>query len=96
MFKYLIILLLGVLPLSLTASSDNILKPEWIDFWQIQGNLGKFSCSIPKSCHEIYSCGEAQWYFDHCRWAERLDSNGNQLPCDAICGNGDSQSPRPI
>lgn len=96
MSKYLIIVLFGVLSPNLQASSDRILQPEWIDFWQIQGNLGKFSCTIPKSCKQIYSCDEAQWYFDHCRWAERLDSNDNQIPCDAICRIDDHHSSRPI
>lgn len=46
-----------------------------------------YSCSPRKTCSQIRSCAEAQWYLRNCSWGPRLDGDGDGAPCEALCGS---------
>lgn len=77
--------LIFFIPFNAIASTSYILAPDWKEFWNIQKDLARFSCMMPKSCRAIAQCTEATWYYDHCEWGQELDSNHNGVPCENVC-----------
>lgn len=46
---------------------------------------GAYSCSVPKTCSAMSSCEEAKYYLHTCG-VHSLDSDGDQTPCESLCG----------
>lgn len=44
-----------------------------------------YSCSPRRTCSQIGSCQEAQWYLNNCSWGGRLDRDKDGIPCESIC-----------
>lgn len=44
-----------------------------------------YSCSPRRTCSQIGSCQEAQWYLKNCSWGGRLDRDKDGIPCESIC-----------
>lgn len=42
-------------------------------------------CSGKRTCGEMNSCAEANFYLDECG-VSRLDGDGDGVPCESICG----------
>ena len=40
-------------------------------------------CSPRKTCAQISSCEEANWYLQNCSWGGRLDRDNDNLPCES-------------
>lgn len=51
-----------------------------------------FSCdSSGKYCKEMNSCEEAKFYLNQCG-ADKLDRDGDGIPCENVCGKGGSKA----
>lgn len=44
---------------------------------------GQWSCAVKKTCGQMQSCEEAQFYLRQCR--APIDGDGDGVPCEAIC-----------
>lgn len=44
-----------------------------------------YSCQPRKTCGQIGSCQEANWYLWNCSWGGRLDGDSDGVPCESIC-----------
>lgn len=45
----------------------------------------RLQCSGKRTCGEMNSCAEANFYLDECG-VSRLDGDGDGVPCESICG----------
>ncbi|RWF05373.1 MAG: thermonuclease family protein [Mesorhizobium sp.] len=44
-----------------------------------------YSCEPRRTCKQISSCGEAQWYLQNCSWGGKLDRDGDGVACETLC-----------
>ncbi|MER9925753.1 excalibur calcium-binding domain-containing protein [Mesorhizobium sp. M0048] len=44
-----------------------------------------FSCQPRRTCSQISSCDEAQWYLNNCPWGGKLDRDGDGIACETLC-----------
>ncbi|WP_246677579.1 excalibur calcium-binding domain-containing protein [Mesorhizobium sp. B2-3-12] len=44
-----------------------------------------YSCEPRRTCKQIGSCDEAQWYLQNCSWGGRLDRDGDGVACESLC-----------
>jgi Excalibur calcium-binding domain len=44
-----------------------------------------WTCQPRRTCSQIQSCEEAQWYLSNCSWGGRLDRDNDGIPCESIC-----------
>ena len=63
-------------PLSLSAK-------DLRDVFLITASL---SCSPRKTCSKtVDSCDEAYWLMENCSWGDKLDGDGDGVPCENMC-----------
>ena len=47
------------------------------------------SCSPRKTCSKtVDSCDEAYWLMENCSWGQKLDGDGDGVPCENMCSGG--------
>ena len=44
-----------------------------------------YSCEPRRTCSQIGSCDEAQWYLQNCSWGRKLDRDGDGQACETLC-----------
>ncbi|WP_376702518.1 thermonuclease family protein [Mesorhizobium sp. ISC25] len=44
-----------------------------------------YSCQPRRTCSQISSCEEAQWYRSNCAWGGKLDRDGDGIACETLC-----------
>jgi endonuclease YncB( thermonuclease family) len=44
-----------------------------------------WSCETRRTCGQIRSCEEAQWYLATCSWGPNLDRDRDGRPCESLC-----------
>ncbi|TIT50776.1 MAG: thermonuclease family protein, partial [Mesorhizobium sp.] len=44
-----------------------------------------YSCEPRRTCKQISSCDEAQWYLQNCLWGGKLDRDGDGVACETLC-----------
>ena len=44
-----------------------------------------WSCQPRRTCPQIGSCGEANWYLSNCSWGGKLDRDSDGVPCESMC-----------
>ncbi|QPC90022.1 thermonuclease family protein [Mesorhizobium sp. INR15] len=44
-----------------------------------------YSCEPRRTCKQISSCDEAQWYLQNCSWGGKLDRDGDGVACETLC-----------
>ena len=44
-----------------------------------------YSCQPRRTCSQISSCDEANWYLANCPWGGRLDRDKDGVPCESLC-----------
>ncbi|MER9623289.1 thermonuclease family protein [Mesorhizobium sp. M0222] len=44
-----------------------------------------YSCQPRRTCSQIGSCDEAQWYLQNCSWGGKLDRDGDGQACETLC-----------
>lgn len=44
-----------------------------------------YSCQPRRTCSQISSCDEAQWYLQNCSWGRKLDRDGDGQACETLC-----------
>lgn len=44
-----------------------------------------FSCEPRRTCSQISSCDEAQWYLQNCSWGGKLDRDRDGIACETLC-----------
>ncbi|MBZ9940149.1 excalibur calcium-binding domain-containing protein [Mesorhizobium sp. BR1-1-13] len=44
-----------------------------------------YSCEPRRTCKQINSCDEAQWYLQNCSWGGKLDRDGDGVACETLC-----------
>ncbi|TRC98417.1 thermonuclease family protein [Mesorhizobium sp. WSM4303] len=44
-----------------------------------------YSCEPRRTCKQIGSCEEAQWYLRNCSWGGKLDRDGDGKACETLC-----------
>ncbi|MGX9148273.1 thermonuclease family protein [Mesorhizobium sp. 128a] len=44
-----------------------------------------YSCEPRRTCPQISSCGEANWYLANCSWGGKLDRDKDGIPCESLC-----------
>lgn len=44
-----------------------------------------WSCQPRRTCPQISSCDEANWYLNNCSWGGKLDRDSDGLPCESLC-----------
>lgn len=44
-----------------------------------------YSCEPRRTCKQIISCEEAQWYLQNCSWGGKLDRDKDGIPCEGLC-----------
>lgn len=44
-----------------------------------------YSCEPRRTCKQIGSCDEAQWYLQNCTWGRKLDRDGDGMACETLC-----------
>lgn len=42
-----------------------------------------YDCQPRKTCGQIGSCEEANWYLNNCSWGGKLDRDGDGAPCES-------------
>ena len=43
------------------------------------------SCEPRRTCSQISSCDEAQWYLQNCSWGGKLDRDKDGIACESLC-----------
>ncbi|WP_292246686.1 thermonuclease family protein [Mesorhizobium sp.] len=46
---------------------------------------GGYSCEPRRTCSQIGSCKEANWYLSNCSWGGKLDRDNDGIPCESLC-----------
>ncbi|RUW62120.1 thermonuclease family protein [Mesorhizobium sp. M7A.F.Ca.US.008.03.1.1] len=44
-----------------------------------------YSCQPRRTCPQISSCDEANWYLANCPWGGKLDRDKDGIPCESLC-----------
>lgn len=44
-----------------------------------------YSCEPRRTCKQIGSCDEANWYLQNCSWGGKLDRDKDGIPCETLC-----------
>lgn len=44
-----------------------------------------YSCQPRRTCPQISSCAEANWYLANCSWGGKLDRDSDGIPCESLC-----------
>ncbi|TGQ29444.1 excalibur calcium-binding domain-containing protein [Mesorhizobium sp. M00.F.Ca.ET.216.01.1.1] len=44
-----------------------------------------WSCQPRRTCPQIGSCEEANWYLNNYSWGGKLDRDGDGIPCERLC-----------
>ncbi|BCG73327.1 hypothetical protein MesoLj113a_44850 [Mesorhizobium sp. 113-1-2] len=44
-----------------------------------------YSCQPRRTCPQISSCDEANWYLANCPWGGKLDRDKDGVPCESLC-----------
>ncbi|MEI9402083.1 excalibur calcium-binding domain-containing protein [Mesorhizobium argentiipisi] len=44
-----------------------------------------YSCEPRRTCKQVGSCDEAQWYLQNCSWGGKLDRDGDGVACETLC-----------
>lgn len=44
-----------------------------------------YSCQPQRTCPQISSCNEANWYLANCSWGGKLDRDKDGIPCESLC-----------
>lgn len=44
-----------------------------------------YSCQPRRTCPQIRSCAEANWYLANCPWGGKLDRDSGGIPCESLC-----------
>ncbi|TKB94891.1 MAG: thermonuclease family protein, partial [Mesorhizobium sp.] len=44
-----------------------------------------YSCEPRRTCSQIGSCEEANWYLQNCLWGGKLDRDKDGIPCESQC-----------
>ncbi|MEI8717354.1 thermonuclease family protein [Mesorhizobium sp. ISC11] len=44
-----------------------------------------YSCEPRRTCKQIGSCEEANWYLQNCPWGGKLDRDKDGIPCESQC-----------
>ncbi|MCH4559127.1 thermonuclease family protein [Mesorhizobium jarvisii] len=44
-----------------------------------------YSCEPRRTCSQIGSCDEANWYLQNCSWGGKLDRDKDGIPCEGLC-----------
>ena len=44
-----------------------------------------YSCQPRRTCSQISSCEEANWYLQNCSWGGKLDRDKDGIPCESLC-----------
>lgn len=44
-----------------------------------------YSCQPRRTCPQIRSCDEANWYLANCPWGGKLDRDKDGIPCESLC-----------
>ncbi|ESX21281.1 succinoglycan biosynthesis protein ExoI [Mesorhizobium sp. LSJC264A00] len=44
-----------------------------------------YSCEQRRTCKQIGSCEEANWYLQNCLWGGKLDRDKDGIPCESLC-----------
>ncbi|MER8374437.1 excalibur calcium-binding domain-containing protein [Mesorhizobium sp. M1406] len=44
-----------------------------------------YSCEPRRTCPQIGSCEEADWYLQNCPWGGKLDRDKDGIPCESLC-----------
>ncbi|RRI02295.1 thermonuclease family protein [Mesorhizobium tamadayense] len=44
-----------------------------------------YSCQLRRTCPQISSCEEANWYLQNCSWGGKLDRDKDGIPCESLC-----------
>ena len=44
-----------------------------------------WSCQTRRTCPQIASCDEANWYLNNCSWGGKLDRDSDGVPCESLC-----------
>lgn len=44
-----------------------------------------WSCQPRRTCSQIGSCEEANWYLSNCSWGGKLDRDGDGVACETLC-----------
>ena len=44
-----------------------------------------YSCELRRTCKQIASCEEAQWYLQNCTWGGKLDRDNDGVACETLC-----------
>jgi endonuclease YncB( thermonuclease family) len=44
-----------------------------------------YSCQPRRTCPQISSCDEANWYLANCPWGGKLDRDKDGIPCERLC-----------
>lgn len=44
-----------------------------------------YSCEPRRTCKQISSCEEAQWYLQNCSWGGKLDRDNDGVACETLC-----------
>ncbi|WP_206438774.1 thermonuclease family protein [Mesorhizobium sp. M7D.F.Ca.US.005.01.1.1] len=44
-----------------------------------------YSCEPRRTCKQIGSCEEANWYLQNCSWGGKLDRDKDGIPCESLC-----------
>ncbi|WP_457155741.1 excalibur calcium-binding domain-containing protein, partial [Mesorhizobium sp. P5_C1] len=50
-----------------------------------QAQASGFSCQPKRTCSQIGSCEEAEWYLSNCPWGGKLDRDKDGIPCESLC-----------
>ncbi|MER9743800.1 excalibur calcium-binding domain-containing protein [Mesorhizobium sp. M0187] len=44
-----------------------------------------YSCEPRRTCSQIASCDESNWYLQNCSWGGKLDRDKDGVPCESQC-----------
>lgn len=44
-----------------------------------------YTCEPRRTCSQISSCEEANWYLQNCSWGGKLDRDKDGIPCESLC-----------
>lgn len=90
----LFLVALSILPVTSTSAvdlsdkSDSYLTSSELLLRQAPTHVAaSYSCAPRKTCSQIRSCDEAQWYLANCSWGSRLDGDADGSPCETLCGS---------
>ncbi|CDX45679.1 conserved exported hypothetical protein [Mesorhizobium plurifarium] len=60
-------------------------QPLGIVSRKLVAQSGGLSCEPRRTCKQISSCDEAQWYLQNCSWGGKLDRDSDGVACETLC-----------